>query len=1341
MTNKELFTTVHTEGGLLPSDLLQAVISGDADLPGLTPASYHLAEGERLNELISRSWNRLLGAWANFRDRSSRLPEDDPGTTLTREKWLLILFQELGYGRLQTSRAFEISGKSYPVSHFWKNSPIHLVGCRVQLDRRTAGIAGAARFSPHGLVQEFLNRSPDYLWGFVSNGLRLRLLRDNLSLTRQAYLEFDLEGMMEGEVYSDFVLLWLLSHQSRVEAANPRECWLERWVQSARERGVRALDHLRHGVQAAIQELGSGFLAHPANAALRERLRSGELSTLDYYRQVLRLVYRLIFIFVAEDREMLLDPAAPPAARNRYLEYYSAARLRRLASRRRGTRHPDLYRGLRVVMEGLGGDDGLPGLALPALGSFLWSAAALPDLASAEISNLAFLEALRALAFRVEEKVFRSVDYRNMGAEELGSVYESLLELHPRINLDSAAFSLETVSGHERKTTGSYYTPDSLVRHLLDTALDPILERAASSPDPQAAILELKICDPATGSGHFLIAAAHRIARKLASVRTGDDEPSPEALHTALRDVIGRCLYGVDINPMSVELCKVSLWLEAIDPGKPLSFLDHHIRCGNSLLGTTPALLDRGLPDEAFQPVEGDDKKICSAAKKKNREENSGQLTLLYAFEPKAEYPALSRSILDLNDIADDRIQGVKEKARIYDRHLQSPGYLQEKRAADAWCAAFVWEKNNQYLPPLTQSVLQQLRADPDSVPENIRAEVRRLAEEYRFFHWHLAFPDVFTPQPSSEIPEKETTGWTGGFDCVLGNPPWEHTELKEREFFASRDPEIAEAKGARRKKLIKNLEGTNPELFREYIRSKRTHNCVSHLVRSSARYPLTAQGRINLYAIFAGLNRSLINSTGSVGCILPSGIATDNNTKDFFADLVLSGELRSLYDFENRQGLFSGVHRSYKFCLLTLARTGQPPDFVFFAQQVSDLSDPDRHFQVTPEEFALLNPNTLTCPIFRGKKDAELTKHIYRRVPVLIDEKKGEEGNPWKISFKQGLFNMTSDSHLFRTREELEQSGYQLQGNVFVWPRPSPPPDNIKKYLPLYEGKMFWHFTHRWANADDTPLANLNSPEMMVIPRYWVSRQDVENSGGSLISRGWMVAYRWITNATNERTFVAALVPAAGFGNSAPIVIFKSPNSRIASLWSTIASSFVFDYSVRQKLGGTNLTFSTAYQLPWLLPDTINQLLTWCDATITLGDWLLPRVLELTYTARDLEPFARDCGYTGPPFKWDEERRFQLRCELDAAFFHLYLPSTPEGEWKLARREEGAPYDETDQQLEELKRHFPTPRAAVEYIMDTFPIVKRKDEAAHNGEYRTKTQILKIYDQLQSSLQSRTTY
>lgn len=1330
------FTTVRTEGAILPRDLLARIAAGDKDLGGLSPDDYHLS-GERLNEATNRAWNRLQGAWAAFRRETDALRPEvclrasavapgaaasaagqgaaaasaasaaaggrsstlDPGTSPTRERWLLPLFQELGYGRLQTSRAAEIDGRTYAVSHAWVAAggdgpiqlvPIHLVGLNIDLDKRTPGVAGAAQAGPHSLLQEYLNRSDEHLWGFVSNGLRLRILRDNRSLTRQAYVEFDLEAMMNGEAYSDFALLYLLCHQSRVEGERPEECWLEKWSRAAEQQGTRALDQLRKGVEEAIGSLGAGFLAHPENAELRRRLQEGELSPHDYYRDLLRLVYRLLFLFVAEDRGLLLDPAASRAAKDLYTRFYSTARLRRLAERRRGGRHSDLYRGLRLVMEKLGREGGCPELVLPALGGFLFSEegrgaaadAGGAGLAALDIQNRELLAAVRALAFTTDGRVRRAVDYRNLGSEELGSVYEALLELHPEVNVPARTFALTSGGGSERKTTGSYYTPSSLIQCLLDSALDPVVDEAVRGPDPEAALLSLRICDPACGSGHFLVAAAHRLAKRLAAVRTGDEEPSPEAQRGALRDVIGHCLYGVDVNPMAVELCKVSLWMEAVEPGRPLSFLDHRILCGNSLLGATPALLADGIPDEAFQALEGDDKKVVSELKKQNRQQRKGQETLFAGTSTTIDVTGLARTLAELDGLDDDSLSAVRAKEERYRSLGRSEEYRHAKLAADAWCAAFVCRKVPGTLA-VTQDVYTRLVRDPRTVPEELRAEIERLADEYRFFHWHLAFPEVLAPAANDVIPA-DGPGWSGGFDVVLGNPPWERIKLQEQEFFATRHPEIATAQNAAaRRRMIDRLRDDDPALHEAFLAARRHAEGESHLVRNSGRYPLCGRGDVNTYAVFAETKRMLVGRRGRVGTIVPSGIATDDTTKFFFQDLMDRRSLASLYDFENRSKLFPAVDSRMKFSLLTLTGLGAPAtrgaEFAFFCHQTDDLRDENRRFILSAEDIALLNPNTRTCPVFRTRRDAEITKGIYRRVPVLIREGPPEE-NPWGLVIRR-VFDMNRPDVIGLCSDSM-------------------PSDDSARFLPMYESKLMHQFESRFGTYSGTQVGEVTQseradPHFGIQPRFWMPRAEVDARLHGLWSYDWVIGWRDITNATNERTVISAILPYAATDFTLRIGFPNSVDARYVALFCAGVNSFVFDYVARQMTGGTHLSDYIMKQLPFPHPDTFSEQTPW-SPRLSVMEWMLPRVLELSYTSWELEPFARDCGYEGPPFIWDEERRFRLRCELDAAFFRLYGIS----------------------------------REDVEYIMDTFPIVRRKDEARW-GEYRTKRVVLENYERM----------
>jgi hypothetical protein len=324
----QAFVGVRVVGGLLPADVLSRLVAA-RDVPGLGSGDFHLGSGESVREAANRSWSYLTGTWAGYRAALEQLPETDRATTLTRDRWLQQLFGQLGYGRVPATPAGGIvaDGKAFAISHRWEHVPVHLLGWRVELDRKTAGVAGAADAAPQSLVQECLNRSDEHLWAVLSNGRVLRLLRDSTSLVGSAYVEFDLEAIFDGELFSDFLLLFTLCHQSRFEQLSaeggPAECWLERWRTDALESGTRALEQLRDGVREAIETLGTGFLQHPDNGGLREDLASGALTREDYRQALLRLVYRLLFLFVAEDRNALLDPRAPAEARARYDGYFA----------------------------------------------------------------------------------------------------------------------------------------------------------------------------------------------------------------------------------------------------------------------------------------------------------------------------------------------------------------------------------------------------------------------------------------------------------------------------------------------------------------------------------------------------------------------------------------------------------------------------------------------------------------------------------------------------------------------------------------------------------------------------------------------------------------------------------------------------------------------------------------------------------------------------------------------------------------------------------------------------------------------------------------------------------
>ena len=1331
------FSSLKIVGGLLPADLLGRVSAGDPQVPGTGPQTYGLERGESVRRQASRSWLYLLEIWQDFKRRV-----EGPGAAeavsarVTRERWLRILLRELGFHEM-AGGGFELEGKSFPVSHRSGHVPVHLLGWATDLDHKTPHVAARA---PQSMLQELLNRDDAYLWAILSNGATLRLLRDSTALVGSSYVEFDLEAIFDGELFSDFVLLYLTCHESRFatqDDGGPASCYLEQWRGFAAQQGERALDQLRNGVQQAISILGTGFLSHPANPHLRGRLapRNADLKLDDFNRALLRLVYRMLFWFVAEDRGALLQPDPDDAgtsaraslreARDRYAAYFSSARLRQLARRHRGSRHGDLFDAAQLVFDALGTEGGVPELALPGIGGIFESqhddGTPLPldePLAGARLSNEALLGAVRALSLVKPRDggAWRRVDFGNLGAEELGSVYESLLELIPRYDPEQLAYTLETLAGNERKESGSYYTPTSLVECLLDSALDPLLDEACARETPEdriSALLDITVCDPACGSGHFLVAAARRIAKRIAAEETGESEPPDAVVRTALRRVTGRCIYGVDINPMAAELAKVSLWIEAFEPGKPLSYLDQNIRVGNSLLGVTPALLAEGLPDAAFTPIGGDDRKVAAALKKQNASERQGQHDLFSQSGIPVTNIVLAKRADEIAHALPDSLEDLHiHQQRRAQELAGSPEHRIQKLLADAWCAAFVQPKTAVTRgTAISQAVLEQFGGNAGTL-ELAAAEdlVIKLTRQFRFFHWHVEFPHIFrVGNGATDI--DSSTGWAGGFSCVIGNPPWERVKLQEQEFFASRNHEIANAtNAAARKKLIVALADSDRPadrtLFDEFQAELRTASGWSHLLRESGRYPLTGRGDINTYAVFAETARAVIASSGRVGIIVPTGIATDATTSPFFGDLVASRSLISVYDFENEDKVFPAVHNQFRFCLLAISGGRVDVDAIrlaFRLRQVSQLAD--KHFTLSPEDIARLNPNTLTCPVFDTPRHAKIVSEIYRHVPVLW--RASPEENPWGIRFFR-MLDMSNDAGLFRTRRELEADGCHLTGNAFAM--------SDDRWLPLYEGKMIHHFDSRYSTYEGATQAQLNkgtlppltrhehaNPLCLPLPRYWVNEAEVDRR---LAKRGWgqrwLLGFRDIARAADERTVIATIIPRAAIGNKVPVLLAEESAKTMALLGASL-SSFALDFAARQKISGTSLNFFLVEQFPVLPPTTYDRPTPW-DTARTLTEWICCRAIELTYTAWDMAQFARDLGNYGSPYQWDEERRFGMRTELDAAFFHLY---------GVARDDLG-------------------------FVMDSFRAFQNNDRARFD---RTKELILDVYDAMAEAMRTGVPY
>ena len=1286
------FNAIEVKGSLLPGSLLDQVAHFKARQQG--PKDYGLEKNAKLRDRIDAAWVRAKDLWADYQGLKQRAGQGVAGLHFS----LLLLREVFEWDDLQPVAGWQQGEAHYPITHraFGGAVPLILKGVATgDLDQglEQFGPEKNRKRSPHSCLQECLNADDGANWGLLCSGDRLRLLHDNASLVKPAYLGADLEWLIEGDLFDEFAVLWLTLHASRFrlpvdQGATQSGCVLDGWKREAEDTGERILNQLRGGVESALEHLGNGVLAHQANQALLVALESGALSRQAFHEELLRLVYRFLFLFTAEDRELLFsqEVGKEDPRRQIYREGYSLGRLRELALKRSAYEgnYGDLWQLQRLVFQQLSISNSP--LGLPGLGG-LFDTKQCPNLQGCELDNRYLLRAIKAIGWFEAGGTLTRVNYRDLNTEELGSVYEGLLELHPQVDQVGSRMQLSygAAAGSDRKTTGSYYTPDELVKLLIESALLPVIqERLSKAPTIEAkiqALLAIRVLDPACGSGHFLLAAGRRLALELARLRAGDDEPSEALRQQCLREVVAQCLYGVDKNPMAVELCKVALWIEAIDPGKPLSFLDAHIQCGDSLVGVfDPKVLEEGIPEEAYKQLTGDDKTVCTSLKKDNatarrnisrRGSNRGVQGSLDLSGSKPRSQGQQR-LQAIEAMPDTTLPETAAKQAAYGDWLQETGSDPETLAANLYTAAFFLPKtaDTRAQVPTTEHLLKLLGNQP--ITEAMEQAVQQAARSFRFLHWHLRFGEVMG---------------NGGFDCVLGNPPWERIKLQEKEFFAARSEAIATAPNkAARERLIKALstEGASESdraLVKEFVLAKREAEGSGEFIRGSGRFELTAVGDLNTYALFAEHFFNLVGPNGRAGLIVPTGIATDNSTKAYFDHVATQGRLISLLSFFEIRKWFPGTDDRNPFCLLTLGEGSETCLLAFSVKLIGELADDRRSFSLGPDDFILLNPNTRTCPVFRSQMDAELTKKIYSRVPILINEALGTLGNPWGIKLST-MFHMSNDSHLF-----LDSAGSDR--------------------LPLYEAKLIHHYDHRWATYDidessrDVTLTEKQDAEFTVTPHYWVPISEaVERLKLKDWDCKWLLGWRGIARGTDERSVIGGVFPRSGVGNSCHLVL-PSPSistSRIAGFIGSI-SCLVFDFVARQKIGGANFNFFIPMQLPVLPPSAYTQVAI---------DFIQPRVLELTYTSHDLKPWAEDLGYDGPPFRFDPERRALLRAELDAFYAHLYSLSRDELRYILD----------------------PSDVMGPDYPSETFRVLKT-NEIRQFGEYRTQRLVLEAWDRL----------
>lgn len=1283
------FPSLTVEGNLISSAMIGSIYALEADEQDT--AAYKIREGLSLRDEFSLSFRV---ARAHF-DKFSKL--SNPNRAATVQFIDGILREAFGFDDLSKSPTplALMAGED--------RVPIVVVPPSDELDKASESISGDRRRSATFALQDYLNEYDEALWGLATNGVSIRLMRDNASLTRPAHIEANLAQIFETEDVASFATLWLLIHRSRFgnAGAPATDCSLERWKAAGDKEGEAARDRLAIQVEDALRILGSGFLE--ANPELRARLTSGELNVTDWFNELLKFVYRLIFLMVAEDRNLLHSASAKAEARSAYAQGYSLARLRQLAIRRTAwDRHHDKFEGVKIVFSALG--RGEPRLGLPALGG-LFSEGQMPDLRAAILSNRALMGAIFKLGWLRQDGALVPINWRAMETEELGSVYETLLELQPQLSENGRELKYASEAaeqkGNQRKTTGSYYTPDSLVQALLDTALDPVLEKTeAEADDPAKALLKLSVIDPACGSGHFLLAAARRIATRLARIRA-EGTPSLADFRHALRDVARCCIHGVDRNPMAVELTKVALWIETVDPGLPLGFFDAQIRCGDALLGVFDLkVLEDGIPDAAYKPLTGDDKDIASIYKKINAATKKGQGGFDFGsgLNKLPETKPLALDFSGFRDLPEDTLEEIGAKAKRFKQLRKGQEFVRAKAACDLFVAAFLLPKSG-HAPtgpsersiPTTEELWMALN---QGKMRQAMVDAPKAARAARAFHWPLEFPDIMQ---------------RGGFDIVLGNPPWERVKLQEQEFFALKDAEIATAKNAAaRKKLIAQLDDTNPRLAKEWQDALRTAATESHFMRESGRFPRGGVGDVNTYAVFTDHFWQLTKPKGYAGLIIPTGLVGGFTYRAFLGELLSTRSLAAFYGFENEDLIFPHITNKVKFGLLTIAGREiqiDQPLFTAHIRQPAEISDPEKRYSLTVDEIKAINPNTLNLPTFRWTKDAKVTAAIHTAAPILI-EKDGSTvvSSPWKASLAT-LFHMSGASEKFIDHDDVEDSISHRIGARTVL-------ENGQAVYPLYEGKMYWHFDHRYGTYKGQTEKQLNKgvlprvtdvehrdPNYYVQPRYWVDAKLTDSVLADQADRSWF--YSWRDVGISERTLIGTIIPKTATGDKAP-VLFADQKPKLFAALAAVLGSLVADYAVRQK--AMNIKFFVMEQAPALTPEQLSQDVAWLATNAV--DWLLPRLLELCYTNFELEAFARDLEHDAGPFIWSADRRPTLQAEIDAAMLLLYGLDREQAEW----------------------------------ILDSFTVLRKYEERDHE-EFRTKRLVLTAYDAMVAAKASGTAY
>ena len=761
------YTGISWEGGLIGPETLDN-LNETSGLKGQSSKDFDLDIPVR--DEIQSCWADAVQQWKIFKARIEREdPRDKFGTSRTRQFWIQPLLGMLGFD-IESKSAEQFGEKSFAISHkaTRRICPIHIVGYYESLDKAREG----QKRSPHSMVQEFLNLSEENLYALVTNGHVLRLLRDSSRLVKLTYLEFDLEKIFEEDLYDNFAILYRLLHPTRFPAigTEPADCLLEYYHLNSMENGSRIRENLSAAVKTAVETWANGFLNREDNKNVVSGY--GTQWTADSLNdEFLTLVYRLLFLLVIEERHLVFERDADQSKRNIYYAYYSLQCLRKRCTTigPEEKYYHDAYEQLKTVFALFEDNDFGNTLGIKALMGDLFNKDEMKILKQVHINNWDFAEGVKLFDsyFDEDRKVKVRVNYAALNVEEFGSIYEGLLELDPSIERDiSGSLKFSYVQGEGRDNSSSHYTPEELVDPLIKSALNPLIEKKLQEADKEHALLSIRVCDDACGSGHILLNAARRIALELARVRTKSDNPDPTSFRNAEKDVIRNCIYGIDKNPQAVKLCKVALWLESHNPGTSLGFLDNHIKCGDTLVGVARVEdIFKTIPSDTFKTYKDSDKKYYAELKKWNdnviktqKKAKESEAQDVFRKEIDSDIQSVIAEMAQVSQMDDSTPELAEKKKSSYLMVTSTSAWKKLKVLADMRLAGYFADKTQQQ-PLVTEDVYHKyLTGEKDIENDSEAIYAQQVSEQKGFFHWFLEFAEVMAE---------------GGFDCFLGNPPF----------------------------------------------------------------------------------------------------------------------------------------------------------------------------------------------------------------------------------------------------------------------------------------------------------------------------------------------------------------------------------------------------------------------------------------------------------------------------------------------------------------------------------------------------------------------------------------